>query len=161
MSLQLAHYPRKMVLISPLPLFFWVFFCATERGCLGDARLEWHGEGWTAHCDRIVGRILSWEHLASFAYFARLLCTSPWKGTVSVSSAAESYQRLANPRADESVQRVRPPHFMSLLAAGKKEDTRCQTALLWLNTFAKGAMTTQEGRRKSDTQMKFWLFWNY
>lgn len=27
--------------------------------------------------DRIVGQILSWEHLASFAYFACLLCTSP------------------------------------------------------------------------------------
>lgn len=84
MSQQLGRYLRKKALISSLPphLLVQLRVAAWETpgwSDTGKAGLHTH--------DRSAGQILSWEHvficLAGFAYFASLLCTSPWKGTTS------------------------------------------------------------------------------
>lgn len=67
---------------------------------------------------------------------------------MSVSSAAESYQRLANPRADESVLRVRPPHFMSLLAAGEKRGHKVPNSVALVKYICEGCNDNTRGQEK-------------
>lgn len=158
MSLQLGHYPRKKVLISPLPLFFR-FFLRNQEWLLG--RRQAGGtrgrlDPWPNHgSDPQPGALGQFHLLCLFVVHITLKRPSEcvtWCWITPEACKAKSWWVSAKGKATASYVTV---------GSREKEDTRCQTALLWLNAFAKGAMTTQEGRRKSDTQMKFWLFRNY
>lgn len=126
--------------------------CATEGGCLGDAGLERHGEGWAAHpwsecrSDPQLGArfyLLGWFRLLCFfvvyitleGHNECMICC--W--IIAEAYESEGWRVYAKGKGTA-------PYITS--SSREKEDTRCQTSMPWLSAFAKGAMRTQEGRRK-------------
>lgn len=149
MSQQLGHYLRKKALISSLPphLLVQLRVAAWETPGWSDTGKAWAAHPWSeCRSDPQLGArfyLLGWFRLLCF-FVVHITLEGHSECVICCWIIAEAYE--SEGWRAYAKGKATAPYITS--GSREKEDTRCQTSVPCLSTFAKGAMRTQVGRRK-------------